>query len=64
MDVRDLIIHYKDQIIKIMDVEMEKYNYIELSRDAWVKANESQIEFSKYVGLDIIPNITKTKDGI
>jgi len=33
-----------------MDVEMEKYNCIELFRDVRAKANELGIEFSKYAG--------------
>ncbi|KAJ8444410.1 hypothetical protein Cgig2_005932 [Carnegiea gigantea] len=33
-DIRDLVVHYKDKVIRIMNVEMEKYNCIELFRDA------------------------------
>ncbi|KAJ8420926.1 hypothetical protein Cgig2_030220 [Carnegiea gigantea] len=46
-DIRDLVVHYKDRVIKIMDVEMEKYNCMELFRDARASAKESGIEFPK-----------------
>jgi len=38
--MRDIVVHYIDKIIRIMDVEKEKYNCIELFRDATAKANE------------------------
>ena len=47
--------HYKDKIIRIMDVEMEKYNCLELFRDARAKANEEGIEFPKYAGFRYHP---------
>ncbi|KAJ8439455.1 LOW QUALITY PROTEIN: hypothetical protein Cgig2_008486 [Carnegiea gigantea] len=39
----DLVVHYKDKVIRIMDVEMEKYNCIELFRDATESAKESDV---------------------
>ena len=47
--------HYKDKIIRIMDVEMERYNCLELFRDARAKANEEGIEFPKYAGFRYHP---------
>jgi len=38
-----------------MDVEIEKYNCIELFRDARKKANELGIELAKYAGFRYHP---------
>ncbi|KAJ8423186.1 hypothetical protein Cgig2_002557 [Carnegiea gigantea] len=46
-DIGDLVVHCKDKTIRIMDVKIEKYNCIELFRDARTSTNESGIEFSK-----------------
>ena len=54
-DIRDLVVRYKDKVIRIIDVEMEKYNYIELFRDARASVKESGIEFPKYVGFRYHP---------
>jgi len=54
-DIRDLVVHYKDKVIRIMDVEMEKCNCIELFRDARASAKESGIEFPKYAGFRYHP---------
>ncbi|KAJ8421831.1 LOW QUALITY PROTEIN: hypothetical protein Cgig2_024207 [Carnegiea gigantea] len=53
--IRDLVVHYKDKVIRIMDVEMEKYNCIKLFRDARARVNESEIEFPKYTGFRYHP---------
>ncbi|KAJ8428876.1 hypothetical protein Cgig2_021043 [Carnegiea gigantea] len=50
-DIRDLVIHYKDKVSRIMDVEIEKFNCIELFRDGRASAKESCIEFSKLTKL-------------
>ncbi|KAJ8438844.1 hypothetical protein Cgig2_023036 [Carnegiea gigantea] len=44
-DIRDLVVHYKDKVIRIMDVELEKYSCIKLFNRA--SAEESDIEFLK-----------------
>ncbi|KAJ8430866.1 hypothetical protein Cgig2_023544 [Carnegiea gigantea] len=46
-DIRHLVVYYKDKVIRIIDVEMEKYSCIELFRDARASAKELGIEFPK-----------------
>ncbi|KAJ8430019.1 hypothetical protein Cgig2_008458 [Carnegiea gigantea] len=47
-DIRDLVVHYKDKVIRIMDVEIENYNCIKLFRDVRASAKESDVR-SKYI---------------
>ena len=54
-DIRDLVVHYKDKVIRIIDVEMEEYNCIELFRHVRASAKESGIEFPKYAGFRYHP---------
>ncbi|KAJ8443285.1 hypothetical protein Cgig2_015763 [Carnegiea gigantea] len=48
--IRDFIVQYKDIVVRIMDVTMEKYNCIKLFKDARARANESGIELPKHAG--------------
>ena len=63
-DIRNLVVHYKDKVIRIMDVEMEKYNCIELFRDARASAKELGVEFPKYAGFRYHPPNKETRDDI
>ena len=53
-----------DQTIRIVDVEMEKYNCIKLYTDTRVKFKELEINFPTYAGSRYHPQNKETEDGL
>ncbi|KAJ8428141.1 hypothetical protein Cgig2_011514 [Carnegiea gigantea] len=47
---KNLVVHYKDRILTIFDVNLDKYRAIDLFRDVKILAVEQGVTFPMYVG--------------
>ena len=52
---KNLVAHYKDRMLTIVDVNLDKHQAIDLFRDVKVLALEQGVTFPKYAGFKWYP---------